>query len=282
MELDRFILWAEMSDVMPPNLDANTVRRFGRCVSSSSPRDLQALRISKPLLASSLGQTRRIIGAWLRWAAAQSKVAAGLAAPVEWPSVDRRSSPSRPIAAKQLGIVIRSPQKGERVGLRRARERFVAGLAFWLCLNPAEIAALRREDVRIRDNELAVRVANGESMEWVAAPATVLRTWLAYDKARGTSTCAITHLRHPHPVSTVAIARIIRRIKLSRTSQKRAGSLSARRLKRSFIRHAIQCGWSSDDLRRHLRRQTIRGAAIPRDGRDHWQQKLALLDAGLP
>lgn len=282
MELDRFNRWARMSGATPSTIDAEMVGKFGRCVSSSNPRELQALGISRPLLASSLGQARRIVGAWLRWAAAQGRVTSSLATPVAWPRVDRKPAPSASVTARQLNRVVRPLLENKRIGLLKARERFVAGLAFWLCLNPTEIAALCRQHIRVRNDELAIRVTDSESMgEWGLAPSAVLRAWLTYDAARGRSRYAVTGVRTGNPVSTVTVARIIRRIKLPRTAEKGPRQLSARALKRSFVRHAVQCGWSTDDLQRHLRRQTVRNAKIPRDGREQWQQKLAALDAGL-
>lgn len=282
MELDRFLLWASSEGATPGTLDPRMVEKFGHCVSSTNPRDLQPLGISKPLLASSLGQSRRIIGAWLRWAVAQGAVHASLAEPVEWPEIDRKSLPSKALSAKRLCKVISPIPKKEKASLAHVRERFVAGLAFWLCLSPAEIAALRRRDLKIRNNELVILVSDAvEGMEWMSAPMSVLQSWVAYDQVRGTSKHAVTDLRHSRPVSTLTVTRIIRQIKLPYGEDKKPRSLNARDLRRSFVQHAIQFGWSSDDLQRHLRRQTIRNAKIPREGREQWQKKIAALDAAL-
>lgn len=282
LELDRFIRWARFAGIALSEANSLSFAEFGRCISSDRPSVLQPLGVSKPLLASSLGQTRRIVRAWLRWAAAEGWVSASLAAPASWPTVDRKSILKKVVTAKQLDHVLSPIAKHRQVGLHRSREQFVAGLTFWLGLSSHEIATLRRGDIRVREGRLEVLVgeSNG-STDWVPAPDPLFRAWKSYDRERGSSEFAVTDIRTGNKVSAVTVKRIVRGIRTPKTGQNFVGWINSRQLRRSFVRHAIDCGWSMDDLKRHLRRQTIAGAAMPRESKRKWIAKLQVLDFSL-
>lgn len=282
LELDRFIRWARSIGLALSAANSQSFADFGRCISSDRPRILQPLGVCKPLLASSLGQTRRIVGAWLRWAAAEGWVSASLAAPSDWPIIDRKSTPKKIVAARQLGHVLSPTTRRRRVGLRKSREHFVASLTFWLGLSPHEIAKLRRDDIRVREGRFEVLAGESDaSIGWIPAPEPLLHTWKSYEKERGVSEFAVTDLRTDNKVSAATVTRIVRGIRTPKTGPHAPGSINSRELRRSFIKHAIDCGWSSDDLKRHLRRQTIAGAAIPCEPRRKWIAKLQALDSSL-
>lgn len=282
LELGRFTRWARSADVNLARADSRSFAAFGSCISSDRPRILRLLGVSKPLLASSLGQTRRIVGAWLRWAAAEGWVSPTLAAPAAWPHIDRKSPSRMGVAAKQLDhVLVPAPRRG-RIGLRTSREQFVAGLTFWLGMSPYEVAALRRTDIRIRDRRLEVRVGGSDgSADWIPAPEPLLHAWEAYDKERGASEYAVTSTRAGLQVSIATVTRIVRGIKLKKTSKGSVDPINSRELRRSFVKHALDCGWSSDDLKRHLRRQTLSGGATPRATKQKWIAKLEVLDSSL-
>lgn len=282
LELGRFTRWARSAGVTLARADSQSFSAFGSCISSDRPRILHPLGVSKPLLASSLGQTRRIVGAWLRWAAAEGWVSPTLAAPAAWPHIDRKSPPRKGVAAKQLDhVLVPAPRRG-RIGLRTSREQFVAGLTFWLGMSPHEVAALRRTDIRVRDRRLEVRVGGSDgSADWIPAAEPLLHAWEAYDKERGASEYAVTNTRAGLQVSIATVTRIVRGIKLKKTSAGAAGPINSRELRRSFVKHALGCGWSSDDLKRHLRRQTLSGSGTPRATKQKWMAKLEVLDSSL-
>ena len=279
LELERFIRWVRVAGVAFSELNSQSFADFGNCICSDRPAILQPLGVSKPLLASSLGQTRRIVGAWLRWAAAEGWASASLATPSEWPIVYRKSMPKKIIAARQLDHVLSPNIKRKRLGLRKSREQFVAGLTFWLGLSPHEIAKLRRDDIRIREGRFELLTKEDDRfIGWTLAPDPLLHAWKSYEKERGTSKFAVTDIRTRNEVSVATIKRIVRGIRTPKADENATESINCRELRRSFIKHAIDCGWSSDDLKRHLRRQTIAGAVVPRKPRRKWIEKLQTLD----
>lgn len=280
LELRRFIRWARHAGKDIATVDSQSIADFGRCISSDRPKLLQPLGVSKPLLASSLGQTRRIVGAWLRWAAAEGLVSASLAAPVDWPIVDRKSNPKKLIAARLLDNVLSPNTKSRCIGLKKAREKFVVGLTFWLGLSSEEIAALRRDEIRVRAGrfEVLARISDG-STDWIPAPEQLLHAWKSYEKERGNSKLAVTDIRTGNKVSAGTVKRIVRGIKTPKISQSPPGLINSRQLRRSFIKHAIDCGWTPEDLKRHLRRQAIAAVPMPRESKRKWISKLEALDS---
>lgn len=161
------------------------------------------------------------------------------------------------------------------MSVRDARSRFVLSLAFWIGMAPAEIAAIRKQDVRLRGNQLQI-YAGLDERAWVNAPSAVVTAWRTYDALRGDTEFAVTDLRHDAPISSVTVRRIIRQANTTRG--KKATPLNARQLKNAFVEHAITRGWSVSDLQRHLRRKSVPSAQIPPDAPVKWRAKIAMLD----
>ena len=280
-ELKRFAKWCTANDISPRRLTASSVGVFARQLSSNRASLLQPLGVSKPLQSSSLNQARRIVGAWLRWAAAHGYVAPELSIPVDWPSVNRSSPASQPVRKAALRRAVGQSQVRHATQVLQARNRVVAQLAFWLGLTPTQIAALKHKDFRIRAATLLVRVPDrgtGVSGSWRVTPPSLQLAWKAYEQARGPAQFAVTDSTGSRPVSAITIARIIGRVTKSTTAGGEATPLNARRLRQAFMEYARECGWSTEQLQEHLRRKKLKPVTQPSVSLSWWRDKLGELE----
>lgn len=279
-ELDRFLKWACAENISESKLDAYQFEQFAACLSSDRARELAIVDLERPLLSSSLEQARRILSAWLRWAAAREWVSSDLAVPAPWPKPDRTSTRSPPVSATRLkGLLVVSTPSTEHSA---CREKFVVGLSFWLGLSPTEIAALARDDVQVRGNHLEVGVASAAGdPEIRVGPMALRKLWLAYDRQRGASVSAVTSLQDSRHVTSHTVARIIRQAFDRPEYDADELVVNARGLRRSFVAHAAEHGWSSDDVKHHLRRRSLPGVKFPTPSRRDWNRKVDHLETKL-
>lgn len=280
LELSRFIRWASSMGLAMDELRLEHLDAFGRCLASARPADLSKAGVGRPLLSSSMAQARRIVSAWMRWAAANSLLHPSVAGLPSWPDdvrVGERQQNLRP-GPLQAALKVEGSTTA-----RGARASLVTALAFWLGLGPAEIAAMQRRDVRAGKGGLEVRVPSPDGKRWIPAPRSLQKAWQAYDAVRPSgSTHAVGSQRdNDAPLSTATIARIIREVGSGSARPGSAAVLNARRLRATFIDLAISRGWSTDDLATHLRRRSIRRGRPADLSKSEWRSLVETIDGSL-
>lgn len=280
LELSRFIRWTSSVGLAMGELRLEHLGAFGRCLASERPSDLTRVGVSRPLLRSSIVQARRIVSAWMRWAAANSWLHPSVAGPLNWPGDARMGESQSNLRAGPLQAALKAERPTTADG---ARASFVSALAFWLGLGPAEIADLRRGDVRVGKCGVEVRVPTPDGKRWIPAPSSLHKAWQSYDAVRppgGTHAVGSQRVTDS-PLSTATIARIIREGAGESARARSAAKLNARRLRAAFINLAISRGWSTDDLAAHLRRQSIRRARPVKRSESEWRRLVEAIDRSL-
>lgn len=241
-ELKRLQRYLVQRRVDMGDVDAALLRRFWAGVKRGRWHET-----TKAPAASSLQQSRRIIGAFVRWAVQHEWVTpSSLGALREWrveaaPSVRVTEVPK--LSAGQMRCLLEVEDW----------DAAAAALSFWVGATPLELSALRLNEIDLREGRITL--AGRGPGTTVALPKALSRalTKLPADVEPyvfGGST----------PASAAAVSQRIRRW----LHVNPIGQLScARELRGYFHVHATSAGWSGDEIRAQLRRPSLRLSASP-------------------
>jgi hypothetical protein len=258
LELDRWQCWlVNQAIARREELTGDLVRRYLECLASDDPALLAGMGVRRPLLGSSLQQSRRILGAALLWLAGEGSISAGSALACKNWKPPMRTRDAR-IQQPLLPNVFEPDE--HPVGYRQARREFVTGVACWTGASPKEIASLKFRDVRSTRHGLDICLPSPSGAAvWTCAPVSLKPSWrILRAKAKQTGH-AVSRLRENRPLGPGGIARVMNQLVRAKGEGHSASRLSARRLRRAALDLLIRRGWSDADLRQHFRRTRVNG-----------------------
>ena len=260
-EIERFAGWLEGQPSQ--RLAGRHLQSYLHVLTSADPKHLASAGIAKPLSHGSLLQTKRILGAFLLWLAAEGDCELSAAMVIKaWcpkPASTDLSSPSFPMLYQGHAAT----KVEEHISLRVLRDRCIQHIGFWSGATRQELAALETRDLRTNRGILRIRLSSrtGPTL-WLNLPDICLTWWRAYRARvnRMATTTAFAFRSVPNPtqgLSSNSIARAIAQIHLSKNKPAHA---TLRGMRRELAAMAYQKGWRAGMLAFHLRRATA-----PRD-----------------
>lgn len=229
-------------------------------LSSDNEAVLASVGITRPLQTGSLLQAKRILGAFFLWLAQQNPAALAMAmhlkqwrpsAPIEVATCASASVPVVDVVA----LLAHTPDTSDSP--RRLRDQWIRQLAFWSNASRGELAALCMNDIRVREDQLQVRLPdrNG-STTWTVLPHLCLDWWAAYRRSlpvtQGGSSPALRSLSRPTAgLTDSSISRIVAGTEPTRRAAGAGPTL--RSLRHQFVALGYRGGLRESALARHMR-----------------------------
>lgn len=249
VEVSRMLTWAgSQRHISLTNLPDDYLCQFLECIASQQPACYLSAGIRKQLRPSSVLQSKRILTAMFLWGAEQDRVPIAISLNARrWKLGIADVTPENGALRSRVPAPKPAPQPGE-AALRRD---FVRGLAYWLGARPADISALRRTDLRIRDDVLEVVLPDGSGRPMKSyGPPELAQTWRKLRYICQESLFAVLRVGSTEALSVSAIARLLAPTTSTEPS-------NARALRRAGAQHLQELGWSESDIRNQYRRKAL-------------------------
>jgi len=249
-ETQRFAEFLKTRGRSVATLDAPTLRAFWRDSERSLTGDRQRA-------AGSVTQTRRIVGAFVRWCVDHRYAPVGALAAIR--EAAHRATRSKrepqlreaPPASRQLKrLLTRAPS---------TRGEAAVVMGFWVGASPQEVARVRASDLNAASGMLTVRSRDSSAHE-VPLPRPIAR--------------ALHKLLRASPAGSASPAAVAQRVRRQLKAEP-ANARSARSLRHLFVALARRAGWTTEELQAHLRRPNLRLSSLATS--DH--RSLAAIDA---
>lgn len=250
LELRRWLAYVEVEvEDAPAALTENSLLSFLHRLSSSDESALRALGVSAPLKASSLAQSRRIMGCFLLWLATHEYIAVNVAL-----SVRRWRPLERPVAKRDAQVSPKRHIQSSKRSFDSPKARLAQGLAGWLGASPKELSTLRCSDMRMRRRALEVRLPVDAGKGWRVGPSYLISDWRQVKKATPKATHVFVDRHSLTPLSAGYIGRMITH---ARAPISTALKGSARTQKRAVTELLTRGGITHAELLYHFRRTML-------------------------